>query len=638
MLINIVLNVLNKVFDLNADIKIENHTTVDIAINGDKSMEEGYNDTFIKSNNSQKDINTIYNKISTICEENGINIQEAKDAKLLENIAGCTTEELISMDEKEFELLIEALKSSFGHNIFGLNKNKDIDKIIHSANKKYVLKMADSNLFKQTWFNLTTKNNLLREIKSEGIEVDENDIESIKNGLKTYFNKKYFEGKTTSELKQSFSIEKLEEMYSEALEDFAHFLNKYIDAKDKVIISSIIEELKAGDRGKAAKMTFASCKGDTKAKEAVAVAIDERAMHIAGKADAFGERMSVNETIDLRVQAYNNMGSENREKSYDRMIATADEYQALLKKEADGTLSAQELLRLNELKSLNINELYINTGYSAAIISLSMRNDVNQNEYEAEFSRIKNDIETLNIKDQVSSFVFDYLNDNNDLNISNNRHNDLETYLYENDDLDSNDNTYSEQNQNRSNDNIVLKDDNNINQESETNNSNLGKYSNIDDNSIEDKKNIYSDAKLNINFNDFVEIPRKDNNIDKTLEKSTTDTIKSTSDINGYVSEYGLIDGFKNYMNEAGTLVGILNKKTSSYIEDLAIKMFEQRNTAQQRKTIERLNSSAILAVLPHSKDATIRSLDGTILPNSYSTQLLKEANKELKEKEEEKV
>ena len=635
MLINIVLNVLNRVFDLNTDNKIENNTTVDTAINGNKSMEEGYNDTFVKGNNSQKDINTIYNKINTICEENGINIQEAKDAKLLENIAGCTTEELISMDEKDLDLVLESLKSSLGHNILGLNKNKDIDKIIHSANKKYVLKMADSNLFKQTWFNLTTKNNLLREIKSEGIEVDENNIESIKNGLKTYFNKKYFEGKTTSELKQSFSIEKLEEMYSEALEDFAHFLNKYIDAKDKVIITSIIEELKAGDRGKAAKMTFASCKGDAKAKEAVAVAIDENAMHIAGKADAFGERMSINETIDLRVQAYNNMGSENREKSYNRMLAVANEYQALLKKEADGTISEQELLRLNELKSLNINELYINTGYSAAIISLSMRNDVNQNDYEAEFGRIKNDIETLNIKDQVASFVFDYLNDdNNNLNISNNRHNTIEAYLYENNDLDTNYNTYYYQNQNRNEDNIVLKDDNKINYENKADKSNLDQESNIAEISEVDKKNTSSDAKSNFDSNDLVETPRNHNNIDKTLEKSTTNIIKSTSNINEYVSKYG----FNNYMKEAGSLVDILNETTSSYIKDLATEMFEQRNTAQQVDTIKRLNSGAISAVLPHSKVATIRSLDGTILPNSYSTQLLKEANKELKEKEEEMV
>ena len=125
MLTNIVLNVLNRVFDLNTENKIENNTTVDTAINGNKSMEEGYNDTFVKGNNSQKDINTIYNKINTICEENGINIQEAKDAKLLENIAGCTTEELISMDEKDLDLVLESLKSSLGHNILGLNKNKD---------------------------------------------------------------------------------------------------------------------------------------------------------------------------------------------------------------------------------------------------------------------------------------------------------------------------------------------------------------------------------------------------------------------------------------------------------------------------------------------------------------------------------
>ena len=119
-------------------------------------------------------------------------------------------------------------------------------------------------------------------------------------------------------------------------------------------------------------------------------------------------------------------------------------------------------------------------------------------------------------------------------------------------------------------------------------------------------------------------------------KKKPTSINVYASNINEYVSKYGLNNGFKNYMKEAGSLVDILNETTSSYIEDLAIEMFERKNTVRQRKTIERLNSSAILAVLPHSKDATIRSLDGTILPNSYSTQLLKEANKELKEKEKE--
>lgn len=290
------------------------------------SIEDHLNgDTFTPSGENGRTRDQVYKLIEELCVRYNINPQDAKDAMLLETIAGCTTEELGKKNNEELEKIIRAFDNALPFRIFSWG-NKDINyvkDIAKKANKKYI----DSQTGIGTW------SNTVRDIKhlfgvDTGVKatLEDNGFSITPEGIEDYFD---------SMMKDAIASgdkEKIQEKCDFVLQKYGELLNDTEDPYQKEILQAAISRLEAPKRAMAAKLSIASCGNDDKAKQAVARGISKHYEEISCKADALGQYTSDDDNTTISHTAFANMTEEDSMIALGRMNSRRKELETKMAK------------------------------------------------------------------------------------------------------------------------------------------------------------------------------------------------------------------------------------------------------------------------------------------------------------------
>lgn len=380
-----------------------------IAMVDENSQETGNQDKI--QTDIEKKRNAIYEKIRNICEEYRINLQEAKDNQLLERIAGCSKEELVKKNDNELNTIVKALKGALGITgdwewFWNDRDVNDINKIAKDGNQRYVLEKTGGSKINQFWFNLKTKGTLAKQLESKGyLSKDCTNQEELKEGIKSYFKNEYLGNIETLE-----NNEKLEK-YKDALKAFGNFVNKYNTPEEKSIITSVIVELQASSRKLAAEVAIASCGIDKKAKATVAKGIESERINIATQKDALGKTLTKEDAVATADLTFKHMSKEDATEALENMkeqeVTLQEELAELLEKERKGTITKDELTRLEELKQ--IEDLYVIAGYTGASTGSARNENYSKNDKTEILNTINKDIAELELEEEVYTEIAEYV-------------------------------------------------------------------------------------------------------------------------------------------------------------------------------------------------------------------------------------
>lgn len=269
------------------------------------SIEDHLNgDTFTPSGENGRTRDQVYRLIEELCVRYNINLQDAKDAMLLETIAGCTTEELGKKSNEELEQIIRAFDNALPWRIFswGDKDINDVKKIAQKANKKYIDSQTGIGVWNNTFRYIQHFFGVDTDVKAT---LEDNGFSITPEGIKAYFD---------SMMKDAIASgdkEKIQEKYDFVLQKFGELLNDTEDPYQKEILQAAISRLEAPKRAMAAKLSIASCGNDDKAKQAVARGISKHYEEITCKADALGQYTSDDDNTTISHTAFANMTEED---------------------------------------------------------------------------------------------------------------------------------------------------------------------------------------------------------------------------------------------------------------------------------------------------------------------------------------
>lgn len=278
-------------------------------------------DTFLSSDPNNRTREQVYSLIEEICVKYNINPQDAKNAMLLETIAGCTTEELLTKSNEELENIIKAFDNALPWKIFSWG-DKDINfvkDIAQKANKKYVAGKTGISTWSDTVRDIKHFFGVDTDVKST---LEDNGFSITPDGMKKYFD---------SMMKDAIASgdkEKIKENYDLVLQKFGELLNDTEDPYQKEILQAAISRLEAPKRAMAAKLSIASCGDNDEAKQAVARGISKHFEEISCIADALGQYTSDDDNTTISHTSFANMTEEDSMIALGRMNSRRQELEA----------------------------------------------------------------------------------------------------------------------------------------------------------------------------------------------------------------------------------------------------------------------------------------------------------------------
>lgn len=280
-------------------------------------------DSFTASGENGRSREQIYKFIEEICIKYNINPEDAKNAMLLETIAGCTSEELTKKSDAELQEIIRAFDNALPWKIFSWG-SKDIDyvkKIAIKANKKYIDSQTGGSVWSNTLRDLKhligIDTNVSSVLKDKGFEI-------TPEGMRAYFNQKMAAAITTGDR------EKIKENYKELMQEFGELLQDSNSPYEKEILTAAISELSSPDRARAAILGVASCANNKEAKQAFARGLSKHFEAITCSTDALGEYTSDDDNTTISHTSYANMSEEDSIIALARMNSRRQELQAKL--------------------------------------------------------------------------------------------------------------------------------------------------------------------------------------------------------------------------------------------------------------------------------------------------------------------
>lgn len=277
-------------------------------------MSSGLLGAIDKSNiNNKRD--AIYKQIESICEEYRMNLNEVKNAQLLETLLGCTSEELVNKTQEEIDLAILALKDALGPTghwkLFWQDRTReDIDKVAEIAIEKKKMRSTGVNFFEKICHQLTTEKTLVDELVKNGY-IKEGETVS-QEALKNYFRDNCKALKTITPNSTPQDIEKAK---SEALEEFGKLSIRYKSLEEAQNLVSIVEELFADQRNKGLDLLINQYGLDKDSESAVAYRASQEMVGIVGTEDRTGISMTGTAATQATTTVYSSMNGTDSEKA-----------------------------------------------------------------------------------------------------------------------------------------------------------------------------------------------------------------------------------------------------------------------------------------------------------------------------------
>lgn len=251
----------------------------------------------ITGNRSRESAYKVFEKIFVKYD---IDITEAKESNLLENMTGYSPEELATKTEDELAPFVNALKSTLKSRKWTFWKSnkgmENLESIAKDAFNKHVDNVTGRNCWDNLCDSITGKNkNLSKRLEKAGYnEVNENNVIA------------FFQDQTKEAI-ASGDPKKIQKALDEALQVYGGILKNTENSEYKAILTAAIQELEAAKRFEMADLTIRSCGTNVMEKEVVAKGVADNYMAMACKTDALGNFTSSNDNIAISKTAIQNM-------------------------------------------------------------------------------------------------------------------------------------------------------------------------------------------------------------------------------------------------------------------------------------------------------------------------------------------
>lgn len=547
---------------------------------------EGVGDQ-VNTSNGQRTIDQVYQKISEICVEYRMSIEDVKKAQLLENIAGCSSEDLVKLSDNELNEVITALKKALTRDwkVFWKNRDlEDIKEIAKDANAQLVRQRTGGSWLGQKWHNLVSSD------------------ESITKFLENI---------------DSLPKEEKIKKYAEALKKFGYTINQKGTPEEKALLSTIIEKLKAADRALAAKVLITSCGNNAEAQATVAESVEEQREAIVSKEDALGETPTVEDSTEIANTTFKKMNEEGVRKALERQDKRAGEiiaeYKALLAKKEQGTLTEEEAKRLSELETLREN--YVKAGYSGALTAIPSNENLNPEKVDELVCKICGDTHKHDIYEEVLENVKNYLE----------KH--PEASKLPQDDLIE----------------LITKNNNTVQQESKPQTElRTQSEAKTPDAVKETQTQETKEPAIGFITPAIKAEPQKAQQLFTQIvseQKNEQEVVNNSKKEEKQAQKKSAIKQFEEYISENGTYEAVTkvftnwNKITHNGIKLQATRIFESFSDERQADILRTVSNSGLAELIKHTSDNALRSLKGETLTNYYATKLVNDAAKEVEEK-----
>lgn len=366
-------------------VKCAKNEAIDIISKEAKQNLRNEDSTEIK--NKTNSIEKIYKQIEEVCIDYNMNIKDVKEAKLLENIAGCSTEDLLKKSNDEIKTYIDSLKFVLKWQSWKMPWQErnidDIKKIAKKANNRCTYLQTGGSFLRNIFRG---KANLEKRLKNAGFE------EINAENVKTYFRNQIAEAVASGNKKE------IKKAYQEAFKTFGEMLIDTENPEEKALLTAAITELEAGVRNLAVKLSISNCQNNKTAQQKVARGLSDNFEEYT-KADALGCRTKNDENIEISQISFQHMTEFDSMQVLDNMAAR--------RRELEEKVKAGEVLNSDEAHYYNIAQ---SAQYSGAIVGASINTDYsNPNDI---LAKIDSDTETFGIREQVYAAANNYVKAN----------------------------------------------------------------------------------------------------------------------------------------------------------------------------------------------------------------------------------
>ncbi len=280
----------------------------------------------------ERDIDDVYKLIKDICDEYDMDYDMVKRAQLLEQIAGCSSNELLTKSLDELNNVIKALKTALTRDWKVFWKDRDFDdiqEIAKDANAQYIRNLTGGSWIGQKFDDFWNEPTLTKQLVKDGFLYDKKADDYTEKELivatKRFFIVKYLNG--IENLDEEEQLEK----YKLALSKFGYIINRCSSANERAALTSVIAELACADRKDAIKALLASSGNNIEERSNVAKAIDIE--EITTKSDATNAKCSQKDAMEMSSLKYAAMTEEDIKDALAELGVKANEFYSKYKEE-----------------------------------------------------------------------------------------------------------------------------------------------------------------------------------------------------------------------------------------------------------------------------------------------------------------
>ena len=589
----------------------------------------------VHTQNKTRKIDSVYEKIRAICNEYRMSMEDVKKEQLLEKIAGCTTEELLTKTDEELQKIIDALKSALG--ITGdwtwpwKNRNReDINKIAQDANKRYIYKQTGSTWFREVF---RSKNNVYEELVKEGYLTSEN----VSGEEATEAIKKYF-ADIIKEAILSGDESKIKKAYAKAKKLFGDLLIDTTDPEQKKVLMAAIAELEASERDLMAELSLASCGNNRAAKEDVAKGISDNYEAIVTQKDATGAVPTQTESTSISDKMFRNMNEKDIQETLDKTYESAEVF---FKENGEKLKEIQLKLQYGEELTAEEQELYTKAQnlyyakYAGANTGIANNEGIEDTNRDTLLSRVYNDTTDLNINNEVQEATKNYIETHPEALTGMSKE---EFYQLLNEVKNHNSSNQSEpatENPNVNTNNTATEKQNT--QAEITAENTQPKTSSGIGFEIKIDNPVYQNSpikKVYTSNNEAGQLDQQKNS--KDVQTPKTETKASSGIIEAAKSG---IKAVKEYFKDKGTVSAIteifnnLGEIPYQNIIKQAAVTYSNLTDSIQADILKKVGNEGLNELLKYTSDSTLMRLKGETFSNFYATQQVNEAVEEAEEK-----
>lgn len=383
---------------------------IKIPIGGGVAEKEGYGDKANYNNLTPSEtqrLNKIYKLIEKICNEQGIDINLAKNQKLLERIASVrTSKELVALSDSQIQEIVKILDDSLGWGDglgYGKKDINDLNKLVNDISDKKALKKVGGNKWKKFWHNAT------QGVKGffGGETIDKC---KTKEEITNYYTKNY-----VNDIKKSTSLEEKKEKYKDFLKVFYYDFARCKNKEKKIAMIEAIKLLACADRETIIEIIESTFANDPAALNLFGKELNINHKAIVTNKDELGNTLSKQSATKIAHTAFKHMTEKDVKEALITLRKDAGEFYEKYGeqiKELKARRDKGEKLTEAELELLLEAENVYEGQYSGAISGTAASQNITAESKREIITTTIKDTEELGIQEEVLENVAEFAKNN----------------------------------------------------------------------------------------------------------------------------------------------------------------------------------------------------------------------------------